>query len=257
MSPAYRSVSPSLLGHHLGDRGAGRVGLQLHHPRVPDQGDVGVLEGGADADHLGVGLGVQRAREAVAVRAPHADAVGHVRLVDQDAARRVERVIAAPWPGHRRAAGSGARGRPRGTGRARWPAGRSDPRPARRAPGTSSRRRCSTAPCPGRRWARPARCRHGGAVRRSPRRASGTARLRTAWSRRRRSNAPAAGRTTCPSGRTSCPARRSGRRRTRPRWTSSPARGAASRRARAAGSACPRGPGGGPACRRPPRSRSR
>ena len=81
-----------VLGHHLGDRGAGRVGLQLHHPRVPEQGDVGVLEGGADAEHLG--LGVQRAREAVAVRAAHADAVGHVRLVDQDAARRVERVIA-------------------------------------------------------------------------------------------------------------------------------------------------------------------
>ena len=37
---------------------------------------------------------MQRAREAVAVRAAHTDAVRQVRLVDQDAARRVERVIA-------------------------------------------------------------------------------------------------------------------------------------------------------------------
>ena len=95
MSPCIPLGLAVVLGHHLGDRSAGRVGLQLHHPRVPDQGDVGVLQGRADAAHLGVGLGVQRARKAVAVRAPHADAVGHVRLVDQDAARRVERVIAA------------------------------------------------------------------------------------------------------------------------------------------------------------------
>ena len=46
----------------------------------------------------------------------------------------------------------------------------------------------------------------------------GTTRHRTS-SRRPRNNAPAAGRTTWPSGRTSCPGRRSGRRRTRPRWT--------------------------------------
>ena len=94
MSPCIPHGFAVVLDHHLGDRGAGRVGLQLHHPRVPDQGDVGVLEGGTDAEHLGVGLGVQRAREAVAVRAAHADAVGQVRLVDHDAARRVERVIA-------------------------------------------------------------------------------------------------------------------------------------------------------------------
>ncbi len=53
-----------------------------------------MLEGRTDAEHLGVGLGVQRAWEAVAVRAAHTDAVRHVRLVEQDPAWRVERVIA-------------------------------------------------------------------------------------------------------------------------------------------------------------------
>ena len=94
MSPAYRSVSPSALDDHAGDGGAGRVGFQLHRPRVPQQGDVVVLEGGPDADHLGVGLGVQRAREAVAFPALHAGAVGQVGLVDQDPARGVERMVA-------------------------------------------------------------------------------------------------------------------------------------------------------------------
>ena len=54
----------------------------------------GVLQRGAHAQHLGVGLGVQRAREAVALPAAHAGAVGHVRLVEEHAARGVERVVA-------------------------------------------------------------------------------------------------------------------------------------------------------------------
>ena len=53
-----------------------------------------MLEGGPDAQHLGVGLGVQRAREAVALSALHAGAVGQVGLVDQDPARGVERMVA-------------------------------------------------------------------------------------------------------------------------------------------------------------------
>ena len=77
-----------------------------------------------------------------------------------------------------------------------------------------------------------------------------------AWSPRRRSSAPAA-RTPCRRRSTTYPARCSGRRRTRPRPASSAARAAASRRARAAGSACPKAPGGAPACRRRRRCRSR
>ena len=88
-------------------------------------------------------------------------------------------------------------------------------------------------------------------------RAAGRAPRRRAWSRRRRSSAPAAGRPwPCPR-RTRCPARCSGCRRRRRRATSSAARAGASRRARAAGSACPRGRGGGRACRRRRRCRSR
>ena len=54
----------------------------------------GCCERGADTVDLGVGLGVQRAREAVAEPAAHARAVGPVRFVEHHAARRVERVVA-------------------------------------------------------------------------------------------------------------------------------------------------------------------
>ena len=54
----------------------------------------GVLERRAHAEHLGVGLRVDEAREAVAGRAADARAVRHVRLVEQDPARGVERVVA-------------------------------------------------------------------------------------------------------------------------------------------------------------------
>ena len=52
----------------------------------------GCVSAGRTAEHLGVGLGVHQAREAVAGGAAHAAAVGRVLLVEQHAARRVERV---------------------------------------------------------------------------------------------------------------------------------------------------------------------
>ena len=82
------------LDDDAGDLRAGRVRLQLHHARVDEQRDVRVLERRAHADHLGVGLGVEDAGEAVAVGAAHAGAVRRVRLVEQDPARRVERPVA-------------------------------------------------------------------------------------------------------------------------------------------------------------------
>ena len=224
------------LDDDLGDGRAGVVRVQLDHLRVRQQRDVRVLERRPHAEHLGVGLGVHQAGEAVAVRAAHARAVRHVRLVEHDAARRVERVVAGRGELVRRAAGCAARARRPGAGTARSRAARSDPRRALRAPGRAARPACSTAPSRRRRSARPARCRRGGAAPRSPPGAAGRARRRTAWSRRRRSSGSAAG-TLCRSRRTTCRARRSGCRRRRPRRASSAARAAASRRARAAGSA--------------------
>ena len=58
------------------------------------QRDVLVLQRRAHAQHLGVRLGVHQAGEAVAGRAAHAGAVGHVRLVQHHPAGRVERVQA-------------------------------------------------------------------------------------------------------------------------------------------------------------------
>ena len=88
------SLVPVVVGHHPGDDGAGRVGVQPDRLGVGDQGDVGMLEGRADAQHLGVGLGVDQAGEAVAGRGAQAAAVGRVGLVEHDAAGRVERVVA-------------------------------------------------------------------------------------------------------------------------------------------------------------------
>ena len=61
---------------------------------VGEQRDVVVLERRAHAEHLGVGLRVHEAREAVARRAAHAGAVGHVVLGEHHPAGRVERVAA-------------------------------------------------------------------------------------------------------------------------------------------------------------------
>ena len=187
-------AAPSRSTTHLGDRGPGRVGAQRHGRGVGQQRDVGVLERGSHAQHLGVGLGVHQAREAVAGRAAHARAVGHVRLVEHHAAGRVEGVQA----GRGEVVGELldarlVRDRRERVGRA---GGRFGRVLAARAVhlvellGLA----CSRAPSPRRRSATRARCRRGGAARRSPLCGSGTAPPRTAWWRRRRSSAPAAGR---------------------------------------------------------------
>ena len=71
-----------------------RIRLQSHRLGVDQQFHVVVLERRPDTQHLGVGLGVHDAGEAVAVGAAHARAVGHVALVEHDPARCVERVVA-------------------------------------------------------------------------------------------------------------------------------------------------------------------
>ena len=110
------------------------VGLQPHASASVEQRDVGVLERRAHAEHLGVGLGVHEAREAVAVVAAHAGA--EAACCPRRASRRTARGTdgARPRRGRRRAAGCAARARPPGTGTARWPAARSGSSP--RAPWT-------------------------------------------------------------------------------------------------------------------------
>ena len=71
------------------------VGLELVDLGPHQQRDVGQVEQRAHGDGLGVGLGVHEAGVAVAPRAADAGAPGPVGLVEQDAARRVERVVAA------------------------------------------------------------------------------------------------------------------------------------------------------------------
>jgi hypothetical protein len=83
-----------VLDHDLRDRGAGLVGLEPDRLRVPQQGDVGVLDSRPHGKYLGVGLGVHETGEAVAVRAAHATAVGHIGLVEHDPAGGVERTVA-------------------------------------------------------------------------------------------------------------------------------------------------------------------
>ena len=86
--------SAVLLDDHLGDGGAGRVGAQLHGPRVRHQRDVGELHRRSDRDRLRVGLGVHQAGESVAVHAANAGGEGRLALVEQDAARRMKRLVA-------------------------------------------------------------------------------------------------------------------------------------------------------------------
>ena len=68
--------------------------MERHGPGVSEQRDVRVLERRADREHLGVGLRVHEAREAVAGPAADARAVGHVGLVQHHAAGRVEGLMA-------------------------------------------------------------------------------------------------------------------------------------------------------------------
>ena len=93
MSPANCSRLALPLDRHAGHCRSGVVRLQADRPRVRQQRDVRVLERRPNPEHLGVGLPVHRAGEAVAVLAADADAVRHVRLVEPDSARRVERAV--------------------------------------------------------------------------------------------------------------------------------------------------------------------
>ena len=208
--------------------------------RVRDELDVRMLERRPHAEHLGVRLPVHGADEAVAVRAADARAVRHVRLVQANPARCVERVQAGRLEVVRELLD------PRlvRDGRERILRARESFRRILAVVAVhlvvAARPSCSTARARRRRSARRARRRRGAAARRSPRVAAGRGRRRRASSPRPRSSGSAAG-TACPSRRTRCPRTRSGCRRRRPGRASSAARGAASRRARAAGCACPDG----------------
>ena len=254
MSPANCSVSPSRSTVDAGDCGSGVVRLQADRLRVRQQRDVRVLERRPNPEHLGVRLPVHRAGEAVAVLAADAGAVRHVRLVEPDSARRVERAVAGGLEivGELLDPGLVGDGRER-VRRARRPLGRilaagtvhlvrllgprvvglelvvAD-RPGGRDPVVMAKLAEVLRPQPVQRGAVQLR-----------RAADEVVHLRL--ERRRPSR-----RTTCRATRTCC-------RRTRPARASSRAHAAASRRARAAGSACRTGRGGGRACRRPRRSR--
>jgi len=76
-------------------RATGVVGFEAGHLGTDEERHVRQVEDGTHRDGLGVGLGVHQARVAVAPRATDARALRPVGLVEQYAARRVERVIAA------------------------------------------------------------------------------------------------------------------------------------------------------------------
>ena len=82
------------LDDDLGDGRALPVRLEPRDLRVRQQRDVRMLERRPHAEHLGVGLRVDEAREAVAGGAANAGAERRVRLVEHDPARRVERPVA-------------------------------------------------------------------------------------------------------------------------------------------------------------------
>ena len=153
----------------------------------------GVPQRRADGDHVGVGLGVHQAREAVARRTPDAGAEGGFGLVEHDAVRRVERVQVDPGQvveqpldprlvRHRR---EGVRRRRRWFGRVLAA--------DRRAPGRAPPPACSRARTRRSRAARQARSRRDASARRSPAHGAGTTRPRRTWWRRRRSSAPGVG----------------------------------------------------------------
>ncbi len=93
-SAAKRSSLALVLDDDLAHGRARGVRLELDGHRVREECHVRVLERRADTQHLGVGLGMHEAREAVAGRAADARAVGHVALVEHDPAGRVERLVA-------------------------------------------------------------------------------------------------------------------------------------------------------------------
>ena len=100
-SPAYRSSCPSCATTTVVTARAGRVGLQPDRLRVGQQRHVRVFQRRPHAEHLGVGLGVHQAREAVARPATHARAQVRRGLVEHHPARRVERM----QPGRRQVVG--------------------------------------------------------------------------------------------------------------------------------------------------------
>ena len=143
------------------DRASGRVGLEPLDPRVRAQRDVRVLERGAHAEDVRVGLAVGQAGEAVeAVAANAAPGLG-VGLVEVDPDGQVERLVPGPHEVVVRAAGSAARARRPGTGTGPSAAARSGPRRPGRGRGRAARPRRSRARGRRRRSARPARRRRG------------------------------------------------------------------------------------------------
>ena len=162
------------------------------HPGVGDQLDVVVRQRRVDADHLGVGLGVHHAGEAVDPVAADADAVvGRPALLvlgEVDPDRQVERVqslllqVVAQLLDARLVLD-----RPEPVRSARRPLGRVLPVPAVHQVEVLGLGvvRLEVARS---RSARPARCRRGGAARRSPPGAAGTAPRRRTWCCRRRSS---------------------------------------------------------------------
>ena len=93
-SPANRSSPPSRSTTTSVTAVPSPFVSSLDDLRVRQQRDVRVLERRPHAEHLGVRLRVDEAREAVAGRTADAGAERRVRLVEHDPARRVERVVA-------------------------------------------------------------------------------------------------------------------------------------------------------------------
>src|SRR5262249_48834145 len=83
-----------VVDYHLGDRRTRPVRLEFDGLCIRQQRDVWMLERGPNAEDFGVGFGLDHTGESVTGRAADASAVGHVALVEHDAARRVERVVA-------------------------------------------------------------------------------------------------------------------------------------------------------------------
>ena len=81
--------------HHLRHLPARRVRVEARHLGVDEQRHIRATEQRPHGDRLGVGFGVHEARVPVARPTTNAGAVGPVFLGEQDAARRMERVIAA------------------------------------------------------------------------------------------------------------------------------------------------------------------
>ncbi len=86
---------------HHGRDGSGRPGpcLEALDFGVDQQGDVRLVQDRAHGDDVGVGLGVYQARVAITPGTADALAGRPVRLVEQDAAGRVERVVARSGQG--------------------------------------------------------------------------------------------------------------------------------------------------------------